>query len=504
MRTKKSFYNMITAMSYYICNLIFGLLNRKFILMILGVEYQGVNGLLHNILGMLNIAELGIGTAIVYHMYEPVLKNDIEKIKSLTRFYKKCYDIIMAIIFIVGCAVMVALPLFVDMDAIPDNIYILYFLMLIDAIASYMMAYKTSILYANQNNYVVQLVYLIGVLIYNSVQLVILYFTYNYYLFIIVKIIGRIAQNIALTWITQKLYPYLKDKNVEKLDSSIVKDVITKVKGLICHKVSSYIVTGTDNILISKFVGIAAVGIYSNYTLIIGYVNTVLNQITDSTTASVGNLLSEKNPEKAFSIFKELNALSMSLTTICASAFYCMFTPFISWVFGAKYTLDYAFLSILVLNFILLSMRRPYGVFKAAAGIQYEDRYVALTEAVLNLIVSIILLQLIGFKGVILGTSVSYLCMFFYTIPKLIYGKTFEKSLRVYVCQVLSDLLMTIISMGISFALSRFILPFGYIIQFFGGGFVAVAVSLGIIFIRYHNKPEWTALCSRMKKLIKK
>ena len=101
-RTRNSTYSMLACVIYYSANILFGLANRKFLISILGIEYQGVNGLFGSVLNMLSIAELGIGTAIIYHLYRPLANGNKEMVGSIMHFYKNCYRGIALVMLTVG------------------------------------------------------------------------------------------------------------------------------------------------------------------------------------------------------------------------------------------------------------------------------------------------------------------------------------------------------------------------------------------------------------------
>ena len=306
MRTKNSFYNTIAQMIYYIINIAFGMINRKILLAVMGVEYQGINGLFSNVLSLLSLAEMGIGTAIIYHLYKPIQENDIFQIKTLMGFYRKCYNIIAIVVFSLGLLVLPFLGFFIGENSLDINFNIVYLLMLFEVLASYLFTYKRSILYAKQRNYIVFIADSLYLLLAYTIQILIIIFTKNYYWYLACKVILRIVENSLLNLATNKWYPYLKVKNAEKLDKAIFDDIVLKVKGTMFHKIGAYVVYGTDNVLLSKFFGLLIVGIYSNYSLIITSVTNVFAQIVTSATASVGDLLTYNDIAKNFRIYKEL------------------------------------------------------------------------------------------------------------------------------------------------------------------------------------------------------
>ena len=177
MRTKNSIKNMIAAMSSNIVTIIIGLVAQAMFIRILGVDYLGLNGLFTNIISMLGIVELGIGNAIIYNLYKPIADNDKESIKSLMKFYKKSYHIIAGIVLIVGLIIIPFLPFLIEEVTVDVNIILIYLLFLIDIVCSYFLSYKRSIFYAEQKNYIVNIIHIGYTIVLNLFQLLILYFT---------------------------------------------------------------------------------------------------------------------------------------------------------------------------------------------------------------------------------------------------------------------------------------------------------------------------------------
>ena len=338
-----------------------GFIAQKIFINTLGQTYLGINGLFTNIISMLSIADLGIGAAITYNLYKPIAEDNKERISILINFYKKSYRVIALIILILGCIIMPFLTSIVseeDIQNVNANIYFIFALFLIDTVASYLLTYKRSMLYANQKNYIISLVHIGYVLILNIIQIIILLFTHNYYLYLIIKIICRITENIIITNIVNKIYPYLKEKVTSKLDAETRTDINRRLKASIFHNIGGFVVLGTDNIIISKFLGISVVGLYSNYYLIINTVNTLLSQIFSGITASLGNLLVEKNNGKAYDIAKKLMFVNFWIYSFATIAIYEIINPFIKVWLGENFLFDNLTVLILSLNFYFQVMRR--------------------------------------------------------------------------------------------------------------------------------------------------
>lgn len=427
MRTNNAIRNGITAILSHIVSLIFGFFVQAFFVKKLGTEYLGLNGLFSNIFSMLSIVELGIGSAIVFNLYKPIAENDYEKIKSLMKFYKRCYYGIALIILILSIILMPFINIIVGKIIIDTNtIYLVYILFIIDTICSYIMSYNRSMLYASQQNYIIDIVHVAYLFIVNSLEILLLLCTNNYILFLIIKIVMKLLENIVLTIIVNHKYQYINGKSKE-LNNSIVKDIKKKVKGLFMHKIGTFLVGGTDNIIISTFLGVSTVGLYSNYFLIINALSTLINQLFSSLKSSIGNLLVEKNEVKNYLVFEKIQFLNFWFAMMSSAGIYIIMENFITFWLGKEYLLSNFVLITLSINNYLYITKLGVGNFKEATGIFYEDRYVALLEAIINIVASIIFVKFLGLGGVFLGTIVSSLLTHLYTFPHIVYKRIFNK-----------------------------------------------------------------------------
>lgn len=423
MRTKNSIYNIFGVVILYFTKIMVSFIGKTVLIRVMGDEYNGINGLFSNVISMLSIAELGIGSAIIYNLYEPVKKNDLAKIKSIMKFYRKCYHAIAGVVFGAGICTLPFVKSIVGDVAIKENIYVLYIFFLFDSVASYFLSYKRSLIYVNQINYVISIFDMLYVFGSQLLQVAVLLLTHNYLLYLAVMVICRLAENIGIHIYANRRYPFLLDKDVEKVPDNVKKDIVTKVKGLIFHNIGTYVVLGTDNILISKLVGIIDVGFYSNYTTILNPLANVLKQAMTAVQSSVGDLLVEKDRQKSFQVFKRLELINFWLYTVASvCAFYSIQNFIVLWL-GERYLFNEKTIFWLSLNFWQTGMRNVLAVFKGAAGIYYEDRYVPLAESLINIMASIVLTLNFGIAGILMGTFISSLCLFFYSYPLLVYKK---------------------------------------------------------------------------------
>ena len=504
MRIKNSIKNTIAAMSSNILTIIIGLIAQAVFIRILGTEYLGINGLFTNIISMLGIVELGIGSAIVYNLYKPIANRDKETIKSLMNFYKKAYHIIALVVFIIGISIIPFLSYFIGETIVDININLVYLLFIIDIVCSYLLTYKRSLLYADQKNYIINIIHMIYLVTLNISQLLLLYITKNYYLYLGIKIILRIIENVVITIIVNKKYSYLKEKNIKKLDKKIEKDIFQKVKALFFHKIGSFIVLGTDNLIISRYLGIVTVGLYSNYYMIINALNTLFNQAITALTPSVGNLLVEKKTKKNFEVFRKVRFINFWIATFTSVALLIIMNSFITIWIGEAYLLSNLVLITLVINFFMTMMRNSYSTFKEAAGIFHEDRYVPIIESFVNIVASIILLKYFGLAGVFMGTIISGLILWCYSYPRFVYKKLFCRSYLSYIKETISYIILFILILIISYKISNIYTFYNIWVQLLYNIIVSLIIPNIILLIIFYKNDNLKYYYRLFKKLVKK
>ena len=327
----------------------------------------------------------------------------------------------------------------------------------------------------------------------------------GFYYYLSLMVIFRLLENLLINFISNRKYPYLSSNDdVYLLPQNIVEDIKKKVKGTVFHKIGSFIVLGTDNILISRFLGLAAVGIYSNYYLIINTIKSVCSQILISATASVGHLLAEKNENRIYQVFTEMQIMNGLLINCASIGIYCVATPIISFIFGNEYILSDDTLFVLSINFYIQGMRTVYNIFKETSGILYEDRFVPVIESVINIVASIFLLKILGLAGVFLGTILSSLILYVYTYPVLVYRRVLRQSIRKYYLELLWGFFATVISMIIVKKTCVFFKLNNPILQILFNSASTMLLGNSLYFVLFMSwKNERKSLYKRIKKTIR-
>lgn len=427
-RTEYSARNTTAAVIGRLMAILLGFISRVVFTHTLSTDYVGINGLFTDILNVLALSELGVGTAITYALYKPIAENDIGKQKSLMMLYKNFYRVVAGIVCVAGLLVIPFMDVLIKDQPDVDHLMLIYLMYLANSVVSYLLIYKKTLIEAHQLSYITVLYQMFFQVLHNALQILVLLVTGNYILYLSMLIICTIAGNICVSRKADKMYPYLKDKNVEPLPKEEKGDIYKNIRAMLMHKVGNVIVNNTDNLLLSALVGTLSVGRYSNYFLVIGSVRQVLNQVFQGITASVGNMGVGESKERIRKIFEAsffVGQWMYGLATICL---YEAVDLFVGISFGDRYVFPTNVTLILCLNFYLTGMRQATLVFRDSMGLFRYDRYKSLAEAAINLIVSLILGHFYGTLGVFLGTMISTIATSLWVEPYVLYKHRLQAS----------------------------------------------------------------------------
>lgn len=465
-RTAYSAKNTTTAMICRMLAILMGFLTRVVFTRTLNESYVGVNGLFTDILNVLALSELGVGTAITYALYRPVAENNIEKQKSLMRLYCWFYRIVAAVVLVLGLALIPFMDVIIKNKPDVGHLTVIYLMYLTNSVLSYLLIYKRTLIDAHQKIYIGTLYQTIFLLIQDVVQIIVLLVTRNFILFLSVYIICTLGGNLAISRKADSLYPYLREKNVQPLPKEERQELTKNIRAMLMHKLGTVVVNNTDNLLLSSFVGIVSAGLCSNYYLLIGSVRQVLDQIFQGITASVGNLGVTEDAGRVKRIFEASFFIGQWLYGAAAICLYELLNPFVELSFGSKYLFAKDIVLVLCINFFVTGMRKATLVFRDSLGLFWYDRYKSIAEAVVNLVTSIVLVRQFGTVGVFLGTFVSTITTSAWVEPYVLYRHRLKAPVSSYFLKYtcysavlaavwfLTDLLCRQLSGGILFTLA--------------------------------------------------
>lgn len=500
-RTAKSLNNIVNGLFFRFVSTVFPFVIRTVIVVTLGTKYLGLNSLFNSILAVLSLSELGIGGALVFNMYKPIAENDVKQVNALLNTYKKYYRIIGFIILGLGICVMPFLRYLIK-GSYPQelNLYLLYIVYLSNAVISYwVFAYKVAILEASQQNSIDSRIHSFVKTGMYIAQIVGLYLTHDYYVYLICLPISTLTLNLVRSVIVDRRFPqYCADGEIE---TSLIKSVFNKVKALFGHKIGTIVITSADSIVISSFLGLEIVGIYGNYYTVIHSLISLITIFYTSITASVGNSLISTDKKTTLSHFRILVFINSWIVGWCTVCLVCLYQPFMTLWMGEEMLFPFHMVLLLAFYFYSWLIRRIGLTYKDAAGRWEEDFWKPYIGAVVNLVTNIIMVKIIGIEGVVISTIIVMVFIYF-PWETIVVGKyIFEHSMKEYVTDIGKNLAITIIACVVTFWVTDRVAAKG-ILGLIIRGVICCFVPNAIFALCYFRTQQFCETLNRIKKLL--
>lgn len=495
MRVENSIKNIISSLCSNIVTSLLGFISRTIFIYTLGKSYLGISALLQNVFGLLAISELGISTAIGFSLYKPLAENNNKLISTWMTIYKKAYRIIAITILFLGIILYNYLDFFVNPNQQPKEIFYIYFLYLINIVIGYFLSYKTTLISSDQKAYKLVPIQIKLNIVTILIQILYLLIFKDYLGYLTIQILSSILINVIQNRFITKEYNYLNFSSKDKLPTEEKRIIIKNMFGLMAAKLGDFCVNSTDNLIISKFVDLASVAIYSNYIMIRNLVNGYIGILFGAITSSFGNLVAEGNEKKSLELFNTLFFLSFMLYSFEAVSFLCLFNPFIGdlWI-GKEYLFSMNIVLAIVINNYLTGLRMPIITMKSAAGIYAEDAWVPFGFAIMNLGASIVLGKYWGVFGVIVGSIIGSICTADWFRPIVVFKKVFKVSYWNYFKNYFKYIILGFAYMFISVEICNIISISNIFINFILRCFVCVFVPNTITILLFFKTPEFKYL----------
>lgn len=502
-RTKNASRNILFGVLLKIYQIIIPFIMRTAMIYLLGVQYLGLNGLFTSVLQVLNLAELGVGSAMVFSMYKPIAEDDSHTICALMKLYKYYYRIVGLLIAIIGCVLTPFIPNLISGN-VPSgiNVYTLYLLNLSATVLSYwLFAYKNSILQAHQRVDVVSKVTLITSTIQYGLQLLALWLLKNYYAYVIVALLTQALTNIVTAIVADKMYPGFKPKG--KLLKEEIEKINQRIKDLFAAKLGGVVVSSADTIVISAFLGLTVLAVYQNYYFIMNSICGFITVIFTAVTAGIGNSLVTESIDKNYHDFKKFTFIICFILCVCCNCFIALYQPFMEMWVGKELMLSFDFVILFCILFYLLELAMVWATIKDAAGLWHSDRFRPLIGAIANLMMNVVLVQKIGLYGIILSTVISYL---FISMPWLIHNLftlLYKKSLSEYLKTILLYVVICILSCILTHYLCSLINVDGFV-SLIVYGTIAIVISMVLQLLAFYKKEEFKNSVILIKNILRR
>lgn len=424
-RLQNTVLNQITGFGGEMVTYFLTFITRTVFIYTLGKDYLGIGGLFTNILTMLSLAELGIHEAMNYRLYRPLKENDQERLLILMTFYKRVYMMIGAVVFVIGLCIIPFLKVLIKDYSIFArlnlNAGLVFTLYLLHCACGYsFFAYKSAIVKAAQKGYYIDIVSTLGTIVTNIAEIVVLLVFRDYLLYAALLSGCSIFINFICAGVADKMFPFLRNRTDKGLSPIEKKDLFKDCGSITLFSLSSVVVKATDNLVLSAYIGLGIVGLYSNYLIIYNALKKVIKRLFRAAEASVGNLFADAEPQMKINMFFTLN---FAMFLICGSVAGCvalLSDEFIlAWI-GDSFVIPRPFALLLGIELLIIGMKHILEQMRNVTGIFQKLKYRPLCECILNVVISIIGVQYIGICGVLLGTIISEVLTVFTIDPYII------------------------------------------------------------------------------------
>ena len=466
----------------------------------LSQDYLGLETLFSNVLSILALAELGVASAIVFSLYEPLAKDDHEAVKSIMRLFRRAYTVIGIVIAVIGCALAPHIEVFIGET--PDIPYLhAYFLFFVaNSSVSYFFSYKASLITADQKNYIVSLIRYGFQILLCIAQALVLVLTSNYFLFLTCMLVATLGQNICYSVVANKMYPYIREKDIQPIDPEVLGTIKRNVSGMVIHKTSSVVNAPVNGVVLSSFSNLATVAIYGNYLLVMNTLGKIVDQMFDAIISSVGNLNVTESKDRQYEVFRTsffVNAFIVGALTAC---YLPLVSPFIEFAFGPEYLFPFDVVVLFAIWFYFRGIRDAALSFISAYGLYWQTKWKALAETIFLLCTTIPLTYFFGIRGLLIANIVVQVC-----ISLLFEGLIMHKhgllrgAGKYFASAAIYSVLALILCLITTFVVS--LIPGSPIVRFLIGGVICVIIGFGGYLLVFHRTRECREIAGIAKSL---
>jgi len=438
MDKKKAILNVFVSVICKVVLLIVSILVRRIFIKSLGMELNGLNSLFISIVGFLSVAELGVGSAITFCMYEPIVNGEKEKIAALYRLFKKAYVIIGLTVFILGLFVTPLLPYFIKSDAeLNANIYLCFFIFLLSVVLGYGFNARLSLISAYKNNYASTAIQSAGLLFQYVLQTVALTLAGSLEIYFACTVIAALLQYFLSVLLSCRMHGDVIRAEPRELTMDELSSVKSNVKAMLMHKIGGALVNSTDNMIISAFVGVGVLGVYTNYAVIVNSVLGILTLAFSSLSSVIGHSFAASR-DRTVEYYKNFYSANYALGVVFFLGFYAVSDYLVKYLFDTDEIMGRAVVYVMTLNYFIQFLRQSTLTFRDGTGTFYRDRYKPALEGGLNLILSIALAVIMGgglgeeygVIGVIIATVITNLLICHTVEPYVLFKYAFKMSVK--------------------------------------------------------------------------
>lgn len=447
MDKRKGALNVSVSITFKIITMVLAIVVKRLLIQTCGNEVNGLNALYLSIVGFLAVAELGVGSAITFCMYKPIVEGDNDKVSALYRLFRSMYLIIGGIIFICGLLITPFIKYFAkDYVELDVNLYLTFVLMLISVVFTYLFSSKTALINAYKNNYIATAITSGGIVLQNILQIIVLTVTGSFVGYLVCRIVAAVVQWLITESIVRRKYTSILS-NKQRIDSNTKRELTKNIKAMFMHKVGYLLVNTVDSIVISVFVGVIALGEYSNYMTIMNSLSGILTLMFSSLTSILGHLYVQAKKDVTKKYCEAFHLINFLIGAIFFLGYYAIIDNLIAILFSADLVVEKSISFVITLNGFIQFMRSSTLVFRDATGTFYNDRWKPLIEGIVNIVLSVLFVNWIGVTGVIVATIITNLIICHIIEPYVLYKNAFLTSPKKFYFQQYSMIALFIVSL---------------------------------------------------------
>lgn len=513
-RTQHSARNALVGSLCQMLTMVLAFVVRMVFVRALSTDYQGISGWFANILSVLNISELGIGTALVVSLYKPLAQGDTFRVRATLRLLRKAYRYVGLAVLGLGLLLLPFLPVLINKQTDLVDLRLVYGMFLAQSVSSYWFwGYKAAIYTADQRQSRIHLISLLISVVSSTLQILALALWHNYYAYVAVYAPAVILKNLLIAASANRDYPYLRrlspllpgEDDQTSLPKAERKGIFKNLFGLSLYRLSGTVLNATDNLVLGKFDGFPIIGLYWNYQLVTTAASTIFSLVFQSFTASVGNLHVTGELERRRFIFRSINLLDGWLYGFGSVCLYVLLDPFVTLFFGADRVFTDPWVApIIALNFLTSGLLETTIMHKDACGLFWQGRFRPVFSAGLNIILSLWWVHFWGISGVLAATIVSRLLTTWWFDPWMVHHYALQTGVRGYFLQTGLVMALAIACGGLLKALQGWLFP-----AFSLGGFLVMILLClvlpnALFWAVFHGRPEYAYLKEQAERLLRK
>lgn len=503
MRLKNIFRNSFFSILSQVILIAVGFFSQRVMNLTMGEELVGMNSVISNILAILSVSEMGIASAVVYHLYRALAEQNEEQIAGLMNLYRKAYGIFASVITVLGLCVLPFVHLFLNENSFSIGfVRLVYLLWLVRTVLSYLLSYKRSILIADQKEYIVSILTLFANVLNYSMIIVLLQLTKNYPLVLVLNIVVEAAINLWISAYVDKKYPYLRRLAKSPMEKNMFQKVLGDIKNIFVTRLSSKLLVSTDSLIISGFISVGIVGLYSNYCLITQSIINIMLAFMNALQPSVGNLFIEENREKDYQVLRQISFVFFLVVSFSSVCLFSLMTPFVTdfWLTN-NYELDMPIVLCCVVNYYMMTIGLPLQMVMSVTGLFKKERNLSILVAVFNLGLSLLLVKPFGVVGVQIGTFAAYLIQIIYRI-RVFFKEYLQMDFKIYVREYLEYGILTVVETALAYMLVSSFYREGSVLLFAAAIVVCVLVPCVLNLLLYSRSWRWKSILNMGKGLL--